>query len=76
MEKLMGCNKNRSQEIDLYDKPYSEKIERVRTMYKQATSAFDDWSETDIEILDDDEEDKKENDGESKSADQKKADLL
>ena len=47
MEKLMGCNKNRSQEIDLYDKPYSEKIERVRTMYKHATSAFEEYSEMD-----------------------------
>ena len=76
MEKLMGCNKNRSQEIDLYDKPYSEKIDRVKTMYKQATSAFDEWTETDVVIQDDDEEDKKENDGEAKTADQKKADLL
>lgn len=41
MEKLIGCSKDHSKEIDLYDKTYSDKIDRVRTMMKQAQSAFE-----------------------------------
>ena len=32
MEKLVGCNKDHSKEIDLYDKTNSEKFERADTM--------------------------------------------
>ena len=36
MEKLLGCSKDHSKEIDLYDKTYTEKIDRVKTMAEQA----------------------------------------
>lgn len=39
MEKMMGCSKDHSKEIDLYDKPYCEKIERIVTMKGQAEAA-------------------------------------
>lgn len=29
MEKIMGCSKNHSKEIDLYEKTFAEKVERV-----------------------------------------------
>ena len=32
MEKILGCAKNHSKEIDLYEKTYAEKIERVTMM--------------------------------------------
>ena len=32
MEKLIGCSKDHSKEIDLYDKTYVDKIDRVKTM--------------------------------------------
>ena len=32
MEKMIGCNKNHSKEIDLYEKPYEDKIDRVKAM--------------------------------------------
>ena len=32
MEKLLGCSKDHSKEIDLYDKTYEDKIDRVKTM--------------------------------------------
>ena len=41
MQKLLGCNKDHSKEIDLYDKTYSEKIDRVNTMAQQAKSALE-----------------------------------
>ena len=41
MEKLMGCSKDHSKEIDLYDKTYADKIDRVKTMMQQAQSAFE-----------------------------------
>ena len=41
MEKLMGCSKDHSKEIDLYDKTYAEKIDRVTTMIKQAETAVE-----------------------------------
>ena len=30
MAKIMGCSKDHAKEIDLYSKPYEEKIERIR----------------------------------------------
>ena len=41
MSKIVGCNKDHSKEIDLYGKTYAEKIERVRTMMRQADLAFE-----------------------------------
>lgn len=40
MEKMMGCSKDHSKEIDLYDKPYSEKIDRIVAMKGQAEAAI------------------------------------
>ena len=36
MAKIMGCSKDHAKEIDLYSKPYEEKIERIRAQMKQA----------------------------------------
>ena len=36
MEKMMGCSKDHAKEIDLYNKTYADKIDRVKTQMKQA----------------------------------------
>ena len=41
MEKIMGCSKNHSKEIDLYEKTFAEKVERVQTMMYQGSLAYD-----------------------------------
>lgn len=41
MEKILGCAKNHSKEIDLYEKTYAEKIERISLMKTQALSAYE-----------------------------------
>ena len=41
MEKLLGCNKDHSKEIDLYKKTYEDKIDRVKQMVLQAVEAYD-----------------------------------
>ena len=45
MEKMFGCSKDHSKEIDLYDKTNQEKIEHIRTMLKQANQAYDEHIE-------------------------------
>ena len=40
MEKMMGCSKDHSKEIDLYDKPDSEKIDRIVAMKGQAEATI------------------------------------
>ena len=37
---MIGCSKDHSKEIDLYDKTFGEKIERVKTMVDQAQKAY------------------------------------
>ena len=48
MEKILGCSKNHSKEIDLYEKTYGEKVERIETMMSQAKLAYEET----IEIVD------------------------
>ena len=36
LHKLTGCSKNHGQEIDLYNKSFSEKIDRIQTLIKEA----------------------------------------
>ena len=43
MEKLIGCSKDHSKEIDLYDKTYVDKIDRVQKMMQQAYSALEEY---------------------------------
>ena len=45
MEKMFGCSKDHSKEIDLYDKTNQEKIEHIKTMLKQASQAYDEHIE-------------------------------
>lgn len=51
MEKILGCAKNHSKEIDLYEKTYAEKIERVTTMMQQAQKALENASQNPISDL-------------------------
>ena len=32
MEKLVGCSKDHSKEIDLYEKTYIDKVDRIKSM--------------------------------------------
>ena len=36
MAKMTGCSKDHAKEIDLYNKTYADKIDRVKTQMKQA----------------------------------------
>ena len=45
MDKLIGCSKDHSKEIDLYEKTYGEKIDRVKTMMSHAEQALDEIDE-------------------------------
>ena len=42
---MIGCSKDHSKEIDLYDKTFGEKIERVQTMVDQAQKAYEEAME-------------------------------
>lgn len=37
---MMGCSRDHSKEIDIYNKSYNEKIERIRTMKGEGNKAF------------------------------------
>ena len=39
MAKMTGCSKDHAKEIDLYNKTYADKIDRVKTQMKQARQA-------------------------------------
>jgi hypothetical protein len=39
---MIGCSKDHGKEIDLYNKSYPEKIDRIRAMLDEAESAKDD----------------------------------
>ena len=41
MSKLAGCSKDHAKEIDLYNKSYEDKVERINTMLKMGKEAFD-----------------------------------
>lgn len=41
MSKLAGCSKDHAKEIDLYNKSYEDKVERINTMMKMGKEAFD-----------------------------------
>lgn len=40
IHKMMGCSKDHAAEIDIYNKPYSEKIERVKLMKEEGNKAL------------------------------------
>ena len=42
MEKMLGCSRDHSKEIDLYEKTYADKIDRILTMKGQAEAAISD----------------------------------
>jgi hypothetical protein len=42
MSKLAGCAKDHSKEIDLYNKSYEDKVDRVKQMMQQARLALND----------------------------------
>jgi hypothetical protein len=42
IQKMLGCSKDHGKEIDLYNKTYSEKIQRVRTLLEEAQKSEDD----------------------------------
>ena len=46
MEKMMGCSKDHAKEIDLYNKTYADKIDRVKTQMKQAQQAMEAYNQT------------------------------
>lgn len=39
MSKMAGCSKDHGQEIDLWNKPYEEKIQRIKTHLVEAVKA-------------------------------------
>lgn len=41
MTKLAGCSKDHAKEIDLYNKSYDDKVERINAMMKMAKEALD-----------------------------------
>ena len=41
MAKMIGCSKDHAKEIDLYQKNYADKIDRVKTQMKQAQQALE-----------------------------------
>ena len=40
MAKAMGCSRDHSKEIDIYEKPYEEKVDRIRAMKEKGNEAF------------------------------------
>lgn len=39
---MIGCSKDHGKEIDLYGKPYEEKIQRIKMMMSEADKSGDD----------------------------------
>lgn len=40
IHKMMGCSKDHAAEIDIYDKPYKEKMKRIKLMKEQGNEAI------------------------------------
>ena len=41
MAKMLGCSKDHAKELDLYNKSYEDKIDRVKSQMKQARQAME-----------------------------------
>ena len=41
MAKMLGCSKDHAKELDLYNKCYDDKIDRVKSQMKQARQAME-----------------------------------
>lgn len=39
---MMGCSRDHSKELDIFNKPYAEKIERIKSMKDQGNKFFKD----------------------------------
>jgi hypothetical protein len=37
---MFGCNRDHSKEIDIYNKPYPEKVERVNQLKNEGNASF------------------------------------
>lgn len=42
IQKILGCSKDHGKEIDLYNKTYDEKIQRIKTLLEEAEKSEDD----------------------------------
>lgn len=42
IQKILGCSKDHGKEIDLYNKTYAEKIQRIKTLLEEAEKSEDD----------------------------------
>lgn len=42
IQKILGCSKDHGKEIDLYNKTYEEKIQRIKTLVEEAEKSEDD----------------------------------
>lgn len=40
LKEMMGCSRDHSKEIDIYNKSYGEKIERIQTMKEQGNNSY------------------------------------
>lgn len=44
IHKMMGCNKDHAAELDIYNKSYKEKIERIKLMKEQGNEAIAEYN--------------------------------
>jgi hypothetical protein len=41
---MMGCSKDHAAELDIYTKPYSEKMKRIKLMKEQGNEAIAEYN--------------------------------
>ena len=44
IHKMMGCSKDHAAEIDIYNKTYKEKIQRIQLMKQQGNEAIQEFN--------------------------------
>lgn len=44
VHKMMGCSRDHASEIDIYNKPYPEKIARIKMMKEEGNKAIQEYS--------------------------------